>query len=383
MKKPFKINVPQQVLDDLYERLRETRWPIGYKNAGWQYGADMDYMKELVNHWLYKYDWRKEEAKLNTFNHFISEIDGIDIHFIHEKGKGLNPVPIILTHGWPDSFYRFHKVIPMLTDPVSYGGNPEDSFDVIVPSIPGFGYSNRRGLGFEPVADLWLKLMKSLGYNKFAAAGGDAGSIISKYLAYKYPDSVKALHLTDVGYPDFMNLPGNLSEEEQKFVGFIGSWWMREGAFNMIHSTKPQTIGYSLNDSPLGLAAWTTILLGGKEPFGSRFNPDEQLTNMMIYWVTRTINSSILFYLIESKAKSPISEGERVETPTAVLHCTDDAPLPLDWAKRNVNVAQYNEINAGHFAAWEKPHEYVEDIRKFFRSLSADLYKQADKAFMQ
>lgn len=369
-KTPYTINVSQEILDDLRERLQETRWPTGYTEVGWSYGADIDYMKALVNHWLNRYDWRKNEAELNKFSHFKAEIDGIGVHFIHEKGKGPNPTPIILTHGWPDSFYRFHKVIPMLTDPVKFGGNAEDAFDVIVPSIPGFGFSDQKAMNSEAVADLWFRLMNGLGYEKFAAAGGDAGSIITKYLAFKYPESISGIHLTDVGYPDFMNLPSDLSAEEQKFVEFLGFWWQTEGAFNMIQSTKPQTLGYMLNDSPMGLAAWTTVLLGGKEPFGWRFDPDEQLTNIMIYWVTQTINSSLLYYLTEAQSKSPIEHGQRVETPTAVLHCTEDAPLPIEWAKRNVNLVQYNQTNARHFAARENPGGYTDDLRSFFRKLA-------------
>ncbi|NJK96138.1 MAG: epoxide hydrolase [Bacteroidales bacterium] len=354
-KTPYKIHVSQDILVDLRDRLQEIRWPTGYTDVGWTYGADMDYMKELVNHWLYQYDWRKNEAELNRYSHFKADVDGVNIHLIHEKGKGPNPTPIILTHGWPDSFYRYLKVIPMLTDPEKYGGKPEDSFDVIIPSLPGFGFSDHKAMKSEGIADLWYNLMHGLGYEKFAAAGGDAGSTITRYLAYKYPESVTGIHLTDVGYPNFMNLPTDLSEEEQKFVDFLGNWWQTEGAFNMIQSTKPQTLGYMLNDSPLGLAAWTTILLGGKEPFGSRFKPDEQITNIMIYWITGTINSTLRYYLTEAQAKSPVEPGQRIETPTAVLHCTEDAPLPLDWAKRNVNMIQYNEMKAGHFAAWENP----------------------------
>lgn len=369
-KEPYTLNIHPVILEDLQERLLDTRWPIAYTNTDWNYGVNIDYMKALINHWLHNYNWRKHEEELNNFKHFKAEVDGVNIHFIHEKGKGPNPKPLILTHGWPDSFYRFHKVIPMLTDPEKYGGSPEDAFDVIVPSIPGFGFSDRKAMSSGSVADLWLKLMQGLGYQKFAAAGGDAGSIITKYLAFKYPESITGIHLTDVGYPDFMNLPADLSSEEQKFVEFLGYWWQTEGAFNMIHSTKPQTLGYTLNDSPAGLAAWTTILLGGKEPFGFRFDPDEQLTNIMIYWVTETINSSLQYYLIEAQSKSPIEQGQRIETPTAVLHCTEDAPLPLDWAKRNVNVVQYNEMKAGHFAAWENPIGYTDDIRTFFRKLA-------------
>lgn len=368
-KTKFQISVPQEILDDLNERLADTRWPIGYKGVDWEYGSDLNYLKELRDYWLRKYDWRKAETSLNQFNQYKTEVDGTEIHFIFEKGKGANPKPIILTHGWPDSFYRFHKVIPMLTDPVRYGGgDPDETFDVIVPSIPGFGFSGKKAMSEEAVADLWVKLMNGLGYEQFFAAGGDMGSIITKFMAFKYPENVKGIHLTDVGYPDFMNMPQDLSEEEQKFVGFLGQWWMQEGAFNMIQSTKPQTLGYGLNDSPIGLAAWTTLLLGGKEPFGSRFDPDEQITNLMIYWITETINSSVKAYQVGSQATSPIKPGQKVEVPTAVLHSTEDAPLPIDWAKRNVNLVQFNEIKAGHFAAWEKPDEYVNDVRSFVRT---------------
>lgn len=366
----FEINVSKEVLSDLKERLADTRWPITYKGVDWEYGVDLNYLKELRDYWLQKYDWSKAEKSLNQFNHYKAEIDGTEIHFIYEKGKGINSKPLILTHGWPDTFYRFHKVIPMLTDPVRHGGNGlDETFDVIVPSIPGFGFSERKALSEEAVADLWVKLMNGLGYDRFFAGGGDMGSIITKYMAFKHPEKIEGLHLTDVGYPDFMNLPNDLSEDEQEFVGFLGQWWMQEGAFNMIQSTKPQTIGYGLNDSPIGLAAWTTLLLGGKEAFGARFTPDEHITNLMIYWITETINSSIKAYQVGSQSSSPIKPGQRVEVPTAVLRSTEDAPLPLDWAKRNVNLVQFNEIQAGHFAAWEKPDEYVNDVKSFVRNL--------------
>jgi pimeloyl-ACP methyl ester carboxylesterase len=367
----FQINVPQPILDDLQRRLARTRWTAEVEGVGWDYGTNVAYMKELADYWQHKYDWRKHEAELNKFAHFKAEVDGIGIHFIHERGKGPNPMPIILTHGWPDSFYRFHKVIPMLTDPEKHGGTPEDSFDVIVPSIPGFGFSDHRAMSEEAVADLWLKLMQDvLGYQQFTAAGGDIGSIVTKYLAYKYPQAVSAIHLTDVGYPTGQEDFSTMSQAEQEFAGFIQQWWMSQGAYAMQQMTKPQTLAYGLNDSPVGWAAWAMILLSdGSETAERLKSRDELLTNLTIYWVTETISSSVRSYYKSAHAQSPMKPGERVEVPTAVAHCTLDAPLPREWAERNVNLKYYSELPAGHFAAWEAPEAFAKDLREAFRQL--------------
>jgi hypothetical protein len=222
---PFRVNVPQIILDDLQKRLARTRWPDEVEGVGWDYGTNLSYMKELVDYWQHGYDWRKHEAKLNQFAQFRAEIDGLNIHFIHERGTGPNPTPVILTHGWPDSFYRFHKVIPMLTDPASYGGDPNTSFDVIVPSIPGYGFSDRIAMVEDAIADLWAKLMTEvLGYETFVAAGGDLGTLITKSLALNHPDVVTAIHLTDVGYPDASTDFSKLSPAEQEFASFIQQW---------------------------------------------------------------------------------------------------------------------------------------------------------------
>jgi epoxide hydrolase len=361
--KPFAINIPQAALDDLQARLERTRWSDDFTEGTWNTGAPTSYLKELTEYWRTSYDWRKHEALLNQFAHFRTEVDGIGIHFIHERGKGPNPLPVLLTHGWPDSFYRFHKVIPMLTDPVKYGGNAEDSFDVIVPSIPGFGFSDHKPRSQQAVADLWLKLMRDvLGYSQFAAAGGDVGSIVTKALAYKYPEAVTAIHLTDVGYPTGQEDFSTMSAPEMEFATYIQNWWFAEGAFNMIQSTKPQMLGYGLNDSPVGWAAWSMSLLN--DPTGQRIPRDELLTNIMIYWLTETIVSSIRSYH-EGTQDKPIT---RVDVPSAVAHCTLDAPLPREWAERQVNLKRYTQLEgAGHFAAWEKPELFANDLREFLR----------------
>jgi epoxide hydrolase len=365
---PFKIDIPQAILDDLYERLAQTRFPAEVEGVGWDYGTNVSYMKTFTDYWRNSYDWRKHEAELNKLPHFRADIDGVGIHFIHVRGKGDNPTPIILTHGWPDSFYRFHKVIPMLTDPASFGGDPSISFDVVIPSIPGFGFSDRKPMSEEKVADLWVKLMKALGYERFAAAGGDVGAIVTKSLGFKYPENVIAVHLTDVGYPTGQEDFSTMSPPELEFAGFIQNWWMQNGAYAMIQMTKPQTLAYGLNDSPVAWAAWSMTLMS--DPTGERFSMDELLTNIMIYWTTETIASSVRSYYEGAQAEPLIKPGERVGVPSAVAHCPLDAPLPREWAARQVNLKHFTDFpRGGHFVALEEPKLYAEDLQSFFRLL--------------
>ena len=367
---PFKINVPQAVLEDLKDRLLRTRWPDEVKDSGWKYGTNLNYLKNLVDYWQNEYDWQIQEAGLNIFNQFRTEIDGIGIHFIHEFGKGPNPIPIILTHGWPDSFYRFHKVIPLLTNPKDYGNDPKNSFDVIVPSIPGFGFSDRKAMTEDAVADLWVKLMtEKLGYKTFAAAGGDYGALITKSLAFNHADKLIGIHLTDVGYPDSSTDFSTLSLAEKEFASFIQQWWMEEGAFNMIQSTKPQSLAYGLNDSPVGLAAWILSFMNSRASIDleKRFTRDELLTNIMIYWVSETINSSIRSYYKMAHALPASNRNQRSKVPAGVAHMPLDAPLPREWAERNVNLKHFTEMpSGGHFSAWEVPELYAKDLQEFF-----------------
>lgn len=372
---PFKIEVEQAVLDDLQMRLKNTRWPDEPANAGWSYGTNPEYLRELVTYWQTSYDWRKHEAALNQFPQFKTTINNISIHFIYVKGKGDNRRPLLLTHGWPDSFYRFHKVIPMLTDPVAYGGKAEDAFDVIIPSVPGFGFSDRVALNLDSVARIWQELMTDvLGYNSYFAAGGDVGTGITKSLANQFPASVKAIHLTDVGYPTGMEDWSTMSTAEQEFGKFIQQWWYTEGAYNMIQATKPQTLGYALNDSPVGLASWILEKFNGwsdtKGNIENSFTKDELLTNIMIYWVTQTINSSIRSYCEEGRAAwsgQPSPTSQYVNTPTGVSSFPAEAPVPIEWAQRMVNVQSFNKLpKGGHFAALEVPEIWVNELRTFF-----------------
>jgi pimeloyl-ACP methyl ester carboxylesterase len=373
---PFKIEIPQSVLDDLSIRLKNNRWTDEPQNAGWSYGTNPTYLRELVDYWQNRYDWRKNEAELNKFNHFKVNIDGVMIHFIYEKGKNSNSAPLLLTHGWPDSFYRYYKVIPKLT---GNGDNTERAFDVVIPSMPGFGFSDRVAMPSDKVADLWAKLMTDvLGYKSFYAAGGDLGTPITKSLAIKYPDTVKGIHLTDVGYPTGMEDMSSFTQAEKEFAQITQRWWFMEGAYNALQSTKPQTLGYGLNDSPVGLASWMVEKFNtwsdNKGNIENSFTKDELLTNIMIYWVTQTINSSIRTYAENMRAMF-MNHGrpsiQRVEVPTAVaVFPGDTAPLPREWAERMVNVQRYTKMpEGGHFAALEAPELYTKDLYDFIESL--------------
>ncbi|MBA3870517.1 MAG: epoxide hydrolase [Anaerolineae bacterium] len=372
--KPFIIDIPQSVLDDLQERLSRTRWPDESPDSGWTMGANLGYMKHLVDYWLNKYDWRKQEAELNQLHHFTAEVNGINVHFIHERGKGPNPTPILLLHGWPDSFYRYHKLIPMLTDPASFGGDPNQSFDVIVPSLPGFAFSEKKPLVYDDNADLFTALMTDvLGYSKFVSAGGDGGSMISVAIAQRHPEVLSGIYLTDVGYPDYTTDFASLTPPEQEFAGYIQQWWMKQGAFNMIQSTKPQSLAFSMNDSPVGLAAWIlnfmTMDATGEE-LEKRFGIDDLLTNIMIYWLTETIGSTFRMYFEAANAAPSPTASIRPEVPAAVAHCPWDAPLPREWANRKVNLQQFSKLERGaHFTAWEEPALIAADVQDFVRQI--------------
>jgi pimeloyl-ACP methyl ester carboxylesterase len=376
---PFEVSVTEESLDDLRGRLARTRFPDEVSEAGWDYGANLAYMRELVDYWRDGFDWRVQEEAINRLDHFRAKIDGFGIHFIHEHGKGPDPMPLLLTHGWPDSFFRFHKLVPMLTDPTRYGGDPADSFDVVVPSLPGYGFSDRpteRGFSNERTANLFAKLMSGeLGYRRFGAHGGDIGSGVTEKLASAHANSLVGIHLTDVPYWHLYTSPQDeLSEAERDYLEAGRRWRMKEGAYAMIQGTKPQTPAYGLNDSPAGLAAWIV------EKFRSwsdcdgdverRFTKDELLTNVTIYWATETINSSFRVYY-ETRHSLPEHTEEYIRVPTSVAIFPEDlVPAPREFAQRFFDVQRWTEMPlGGHFAAMEEPELLAEDLRAFFRPL--------------
>ena len=377
--RPFRIDIPQAELDDLNERLARTRWTDEVEDAGWDYGTNLGYLKGLADYWRDGFDWRAQEEKLNGFAHYKVDIDGTDIHFIHERGKGPDPTPLLLTHGWPDSFYRFHKLIPMLTDPERFGGDSADSFDVVVPSIPGYGFSDRpreRGMSGERVAQVFAKLMKdTLGYERFAAHGGDHGSGITENIAKSDPGSLVGIHLTDIPYTHLFTVSTeDLSEAEQEYIAKGYQWGTQEGAYAALQSTKPQTPAHALNDSPAGLAAWIVEKFRAWSDCGGdveqSYTKDELLTNITIYWVTQTIGSSFRMYYEHSDDWGGSSTG-KIDVPTGVaIFPKDIVPAPREFGERFFDVQRWTEMpRGGHFAAMEEPELLAEDIRAFFREL--------------
>jgi pimeloyl-ACP methyl ester carboxylesterase len=379
---PFTINIPQTVLDDLHTRLAQTRWPDEIPGAGWSYGADLGYMKELVAYWQNQFDWRAQEAKLNEFAQYRAQVDEVGIHYLYERGKGPNPTPLMLVHGWPDSFYRMHKIIPMLTDPARFGGDPADSFDVIVPSIPGFGFSDRPtapGMNSVRIAELFTRLMTDvLGYDRFAVAGGDIGSRITRLMAIAHPELLTGIHLTDIGFHGDAAFPPelpDLSPAEQEYMGASGYWFMTEGAYAMMQGTKPQTLAYGLNDSPVGLAAWIVekfrVWSDSDGEVERRFSKDELLTNIMIYWATETISSSIRLYAEDGRLQPALQAGQRIEVPAGVaIFLKEMGQPPREHGKRFLQIQRWTETTkGGHFSALEEPELLTEEMREFFRPL--------------
>jgi pimeloyl-ACP methyl ester carboxylesterase len=360
----FEIAISETQLADLKYRLQHTRWPDEPADAGWSMGTNLDYMKRLTDYWLNDYDWRKAEAALNAFANFKVGIDGTELHFIHQRSKNPDAVPLLLLHGWPDSFYRYHRVIAQLSE----------NFHVVVPSIPGTGFSGKTALPMDKVADLFARLMtETLGYGKFIAAGGDGGSIISMSLAQRHPEVLLGYHVTDVGYPDHTTDFTVLTPPEQAYAGAIQQWFFAHGAFNLVHATKPQSLAFAMNDSPVGLAAWIMGFMAGMghgDEADARFGRDDLLTNIMIHWLTETAPSSFRIYS-QNAMQPPTIKGANTGIPVAVateVPIPGGVRVPREWADRQTsgNVVQFHDMEtAGHFAAWEDPAFFVGDLVQF------------------
>lgn len=385
MMNPFEIAVPQAELADLHRRLEMVRWTTDNAPQDWHDGTPAGFLHALIDYWRNSYDWRAQEVALNAFTHLRGEIDGTAVHCIHQRGVGRAPLPLLLTHGYPDSVYRFHKLIPLLADPGAHGGDPDDAFDVVAPSVPGYGWSDVRTAhgGIFGFGDLLHRLMTDeLGYDRYGAHGGDWGSTITEHIARDHSASVVGIHLTDVPFWHAFNAPKDPTPAESRFLAAGTAFQQEGGAYAMIQGTRPTTPSHALNDSPAGLAAWIVEKFfewsdcGGD--IATRFSKDELLTNIMIYWTTGTIGSSFLPYRDYMKAGA-LRWGQEAakglvgsaKTPAAfALFPKDILTPPREWAERFFNVQRWTEMPAGgHFAAMEEPDLLANDIRAFFRPL--------------
>lgn len=376
---PFQIAVPDETLDRIRERVAAFPWDAMADLDGWEYGTNLAYMKELCAYWVEQFDWRKQEAAINRFSQFMAPVDGLDIHFIHEKGSGPNPMPILISHGWPGSVVEFLEIIEPLAHPERFGGDEADAFDVIAPSLPGFGFSAKpeRAMGPRGMARLFAPLMTDvLGYDSYLAQGGDWGGAITSWLGYEHAPACRAIHINilTMRHPDGPQGP----EEEAWEARFNEEQIMQEG-YRTQHATKPQTLSYAMADSPVGVAAWILEKMHGwsdtqNDDVESNHSKDELLTNIMVYLVTGTFDSAswIYFGRREEGGRVLSPEGRRVEVPTGCAIFPKELLRwpPRSYAERIYNVTHWSEFpRGGHFAAMEQPQMLIDDIRTFARSL--------------
>ena len=374
--KPFRIAVGSDVLDDLKSRLGNTRWPEAELVGDWSQGVPLKWIQEVCRYWADGYDWRRREMQLNRFPQFTTEIDGLDIHFIHARSPHANAMPLIITHGWPGSVVEFHKVIEPLVDPVAHGGEAADAFHVVCPSLPGFGFSAKpttTGWGVDRIAVVWAKLMERLGYARYGAQGGDWGSAVTTAIGGQDPAHCAGIHIT-LAMSTRPKVDGEPTPEEKRALNGIKYYADWDSGYSKQQSTRPQTVGYSLTDSPAGQAAWIlekfwawTDCDGHPENVLSR---DELLDNVMLYWVTATAASSARIYWESFGPERRTVHKVGVPTGVAVFP-REIVPPVRHWMETNFsNIQHWTEMpKGGHFAAFEQPKLFVDDVRKFFRAL--------------
>ena len=376
---PFRIAVADETLDDLRTRLDRTRYPDQLEGAGWRDGTELGFLVDLVDHWRTGFDWRAQEARLNRFDHVRVDIDGLGVHAIHARSPHAGALPLLITHGWPGSVVEFLRIIGPLTDPVVYGGRAEDSFHVVCPSMPGYGFSDapsRPGFDIRAVARVEAALMRALGYTRYGAQGGDWGAHVSIWLGIDDPGHCCGVHLNmvPVGRP-----PGEesavLSAADEEARARARRFREEETGYQAIQTTRPQSLAYALNDSPAGLAAWIVekfrVWSDCDGDLDSRFHRDDLLANITVYWVTRSIASSMRLYRESRLAGRFGPAGIRVEVPTAcAIFPRDLVRPPRRWAELAFNLTRWTEMpRGGHFAAMEEPELLVDDVRAFFHDL--------------
>ena len=379
MKEQFQVEISEEILQNIYTKVKNYSWHEMPDDGGWDYGTNLYYMKEFADYWVNKFDWRKTEENINKFKNFKSNIDGIDIHFIHEKGSGSNPKPLLLSHGWPGSIVEFLHIIDQLAHPEKFGGKEEDAFDVIVPSLPGFGFSGRpsRPIGPRIMASIFNSLMtKILGYKKYIAQGGDFGGTIATWLAYDFPESLLGIHINILitRHPD-----GPQTPEEKEWQERFKVEQRIEDGYRTQQATKPQTLSYAMMDSPVGVAAWIIEKMRGwsdikNGDIESVYSKDILLSNIMVYLVTKTFNTASWIYYgrREEGGRFLPKEHLPLKVPTAAALFPKEY---LEWAPRSYveriyNIQRWTKMpKGGHFAALEQPDLLVKDIREFTKTL--------------
>lgn len=375
---PFSIDIPDSAIDDLTTRLAMTRWPDDIGKGGWDLGMPRQVLQEIVTYWRERFDWRRAERRLNSLPQFQIEIAGRLVHFVHVKGVDPDSAPVIITHGWPGSFVEMREIIPMLTHPAASGLPGRPSFDVVVPSLPGFGFSqapDQPGTSSRAVAQCWHALMAELGYSSYFAQGGDIGSGVSTWLARLYPGAVRALHLNFIsgGYqPPLTESDRPLSNSESEWLTARTRWAEREGGYSHLQATKPQTLAYAMTDSPAGLAAWLLEKFfawsDGDEDLTKRFDIDELLSNLSIYWFSGNVAATFRMYEENARAPLRFTTGERIVPPLSYASFPKEIiNPPREWVERVFDVVRWTEMPVGgHFAALEQPRALAIDIHDAF-----------------
>ena len=377
---PFVVNVDDEVLTDLRARIRSTRWPQPAPGAAWDQGTDLDYLRELLSHWAERFDWRVQERALNAFDHFRVELDGVRIHFVHARARHGGGIPLILTHGWPSAFVELLPLVPLLTDPATHGIDGP-AFDLVIPSLPGYGFSERPArANYRSIAKLWHRLMRDLGYARYGAGGGDFGAGVATLMALDDPAPLLGIHLSNLELSPYIGegVP-SLSEAERAYLAQRQRWDDVERGYSGIQSTKPQTLAYALNDSPAGLAAWVVEKWRSWSDSGGdldrRFSREFLLTLLTIYWVTGTMTTSMRDYFDNRWHGIALGPQDVVRVPTAIANFAKpfapEGEPPREWAARLYDVRRWTPMpSGGHFAPVEEPELLARDVAEFFGSLA-------------
>ena len=373
------IRIEDDVLADLRARIRRTRWPDRAPGAAWEQGTDLEYLRRLLSYWGDEFDWRVQERELNAFHQFRADLDGVRIHFVHERARRGRGIPLVLTHGWPSTFLELLPLVPFLTEPEAHGINGP-AFDLVIPSLPGYGFSDRPArVNYRSIGKLWHQLMRGLGYARYGAGGGDFGAGVATVMAIDEPAPMIGVHLSNLELAPFTGEGSRpLSEAERAYLAQQTDWNVAERGYSAIQSTKPQTLGYALNDSPAGLAAWILEKWRSWSDSGgdldARFSRDFLLVMVTLFWVTGTITTSMRDYFDNRWQGITLSRDDFVHVPTAIANFAKqfvfEGDPPREWAERLYNIRQWTQMpSGGHFAPAEEPELVARDIATFFAQL--------------